>query len=392
MAHTPTAYRTLMTPRTSALCLLALAAACASSNTPQSTGRGGPGGAGAFDSLRRNTVIENARPDAPARAGVLVVANQQGASATIVNAATMQTIATIPVGAGPHEAAVSPDGRWGVVTIYGTRETPGNTLSVIDLAAMPLPVMTRSISLGDYKRPHGVAFIQDGNKLVVTSETSQRLVLVDFASGQVDTALATNAGGSHMVAVRRDGKRAWTANISDGSITEFNLEARRTVRKLPAAPDDEGIATTPGGILVWVGSNTAKTVTIIDTEKGTTIDTIRGFGFPYRIGISRTGRIAVVNDPTSNKIWVFDVGSRRELAQIDLNKVEGIKLGTGAKPGQEGAGPEGITFDPIADVAYVTLHGTNQVIAVDLVNFKLVGAGSVGAGPDGIAFSPLVRR
>ena len=336
-------------------------------------------------------MTENSRPDAPARAGVLVVANQDGANATILDAATMKTLATLPVGVGPHETAVSPDGRWAVVTNYGTRDLPGNTLSVIDLSAPTLSVV-RTIELGEYRRPHGAVFIQDGRTLLVTSETSQRLVLVDFASGRVDTALATNAKGSHMVVARRDGKRAWTANIGDGNVTEFDLEARRTVRTLPAGPMSEAIATTPGGILLWVGSNTDKTVTIIDTQKGETAATLTGFGSPYRVGISRTGHVAVVSDPVGNKIWVYEIGTNRELARIDLGKEKKVVLKDGGPPGEAGAGPEGITFDPIADIAYITLHGTNQVAAIDLVTLKVVGVGSVGAGPDGIAFSPLVRK
>lgn len=385
--------RTSLMPtlRTTISSFFALAAACSSSNPPaQTQPRPGQQRTG-IDSARSNRVTENARPDAPARAGLLVVANQQGASATIIDAATMKTLATVPVGVGPHEAAVSQDGRWAVVTNYGSREVLGNTLSVIDLGA-PMLSVVRTIDLGEFHRPHGAAFIQDGRTLVVTSETSQRLVLVDFESGKVDTALATNARGSHMVTVRRDGKRAWTANIGDGNVTEFDLAARRTVRSLPAAPMDEGIATTPGGILLWVGSNSEKTVTIIDTEKGEKIGTLTGFGSPYRVGISRTGRIAVVNDPVGNKIWLFEVGSNRELARLDLGKEKGIVLKDGGPPGEAGAGPEGVTFDPIADIAYVTLHGTNQVAAVDLVTYKIVGVGSVGAGPDGIAFSPLVRK
>ena len=380
--------------RLSPFMFLALAVACASSNEPPETrpGQGRPGTAP--DSIRRgNSVTENARPDAPARAGLLVVANQQDASATIVDAATMRPIVTLDVGVGPHETAVSPDGRWAVVTVYGNRESIGNSLKVIDLAA-PTPVVTRTIDLGEYKRPHGAAFIQDGRKLVVTSETSQRLLVVDFASGKVDTALATNARGSHMVAVRRDGKRAWTANIGEGNITEFDLEAMRTVRSLPAAPNDEGIATTPGGILVWVGSNSEKTVTIIDTQKGEKIGTITGFGSPYRIGISRTGRVAVVNDPTLNKIFLYEVGSNRELAVVDLAKLEGITLTPrpAGATGEATAGPEGVAFDPIADIAYITLNGSNQVLALDITTRKVVGIGPVGAGPDGVSFSPLVRR
>jgi YVTN family beta-propeller protein len=380
--------------------LLVLAAACGPSRNPpegqpepepQRT-RNGQRMPMVIDSARRNTVIENARPDAGARAGLLVVANQQGASATVLDAATMRTIATVPVGVGPHEVAVSPDGRWAVVTNYGDRTVQGNTVSVIDLSAATLAV-TRTIDLGEHRRPHGVVFVANGSKLLVTSEASQRLLLVDFMSGRVDTALATNARGSHMVATRRDGRRAWTANIADSSVTEFDVDARRTVRTYHAAPMNEGIAVTPGGIEVWVGSNTAKTVTILDAVKGVALDSIVGFGFPYRIGISRTTGVAVINDPVSNRIWLYDVPSRRRLAELDLSKAEGLRVlpSTGGAPGSAGAGPEGVTFDAIANFAYVTLNGTNQVVAVDLGTRKIVGFGSTGSAPDGIGFSPLVR-
>ncbi len=384
----------MSTTRHSLSVLLTLASvACSSSNpeTQPEPRQGQRGGTGRLDSARANRVVENARPDAAARAGLLVVANQQAASATIIDAATLKTLATVPVGVGPHEAAVSPDGRWAIVTNYGNRDVLGNTLSVIDLAAPTLSVV-RTIDLGEYHRPHGAAFIRDGAKIVVTSETSQRLVIVDFATGKVDTALATNARGSHMVAVRRDGKRAWTANIAEGNVTEFDLETRRTTRTLPAGEMSEAIATTPGGILVWAGSNADKSITILDTQRGEKVGTLTGFGTPYRIGISRTGRVAVVSDPVGNKIWLFEVGTNRELARIDLSKEKSIVLKDGGPPGIDGAGPEGIAFDPIADVAYVTLHATNQVAGVDLERYKVIGVGAVGAGPDGIAYSPLIRR
>jgi DNA-binding beta-propeller fold protein YncE len=219
-------------------------------------------------------------------------------------------------------------------------------------------------------------------------------VIVDFASGRVDTALATNARGSHMVATRRDGRRAWTANVADSSVTEFDIDTRRTVRTYHAAPVNEGIAATPGGIEVWVGSNTAKTVTILDATKGIVLDSIIGFGFPYRIGISRTTGVAVINDPVSNRIWLYDVPSRRRIAELDLSKVEGLRVlpASGGAPGGAGAGPEGVTFDPIANFAYVTLNGTNQVVAVDLGTRKVIGFGNTGAAPDGIGFSALVRQ
>lgn len=380
--------------------LLVLAIGCGSSQTPpegapeppQRT-RNGQGIPMPLDSARRNTVIENGRPDLPARAGMLVVANQQGASATVLDAATLKTIVTIPVGVGPHEVAISPDGRWAVVTDYGDRTVQGNTLSVIDLAAAT-PALARTITLGEYRRPHGAAFVANGSKLLVTSETSQRLLIVDFASGTVDTALATNARGTHMVTTRRDGRRAWTANVGDSSVTEFDVDARRTVRTYHGAAQNEGIAATPGGVDLWIGSNTDKTVTVLDAAKDSVLEVLTGFGHPYRIGISRMSGIAVINDPVSNRIWLYDIVSRHRLAELDLSKVDGLVVAktNGGAAGESGAGPEGVTFDPIANYAYVTLNGTNQVVAVDLAARKVVAHGGVGAAPDGIAFSQQVHR
>ena len=336
--------------------------------------------------VRRNSVIENNRPDAGGRAGLLVVANQQGASATILDASNLSTVATVPVGIGPHEVAMSLDGRWAVVTNYGDQTTPGNTLSVIDLYDQS-PHVVRTIDLGQYARPHGAVFVQSGTKMLVTSETAQKLLLVDFISGKVDTALATNGKGSHMVTAQRDGRRAWTSNIGDGTVTEYDIDTRTTKRTYKVAPDDESIAATAGGVQVWVGSNTAKTVTVVNAATATAIDTLRGFGRPYRVGISRTGRgVAVVSDPDSNRVVLYDLGTRRVLARIDLAGEKGI--GTPATKSL----PEGIAFDPIADVAYVTLHGTNQVVAIDLRSQRVTGFGSVGTGPDGIAWSPYIRR
>ena len=110
--------------------------------------------------------------------GTVLVANQQSASATIVDIAT-QTATTLDVGTGPHEAVISPDGRWGVVTIYGVAGAPGNKLSIIDL---PAKKVVRTINLGTYLRPHGASFVTgQPNVVAVTSETTQNVVLADIA-------------------------------------------------------------------------------------------------------------------------------------------------------------------------------------------------------------------
>lgn len=88
--------------------------------------------------------------------GTLVVTNKSTAQATIIDVATGEALASLPTGNGPHEIAMTRDGRTAVVTDYGTGPAPGHTLTVIDV---PARKVVRTIELGEYTRPHGIVWL-----------------------------------------------------------------------------------------------------------------------------------------------------------------------------------------------------------------------------------------
>src|SRR5262245_44674110 len=65
----------------------------------------------------------------------LLVLNTDDATLAIVNPESGAVLGTVPVGQGPHELAVSTDGKWAFASNYGTGAAPGRTISMIDLAA-----------------------------------------------------------------------------------------------------------------------------------------------------------------------------------------------------------------------------------------------------------------
>lgn len=307
----------------------------------------------------------------PGPAGTLVVANQQSADVTLVTlpAGTTRQVA---VGAGPHEAAVTADGRWGIVTVYGTREEMGTRLAVVDLATGAL---VRHVALGTYTRPHGVVALPgEGNRVVVTSEASQRLLVVDLARDSVVAAIATGAPGSHMVAVSRDGRRAYTANIPAGSMSEIDLVEGRLVRQVAVGPVSEGIALSPDGREAWVGSNAARTIAVVDLARGTVTDTLTGVGVPYRLAFSPDGRTVAVADPEGNAVHLLDAATRRPLASVG---------GLGS--------PRGVQFAPDGASVFATLGAENAVAVIDVAARAVRGRHAVGAVPDGVAFAPARR-
>jgi YVTN family beta-propeller protein len=330
-------------------------------------------------------LVLSGTPTLPAPSGTLVVANMRDNTASIIDIASRKTIAVVPTGQGPHEVAVSHDGRWAVVSNYGVRGAPGNSLTVIDVGKASV---ARTIDLGRYQRPHSAAFLPGDSVLVVTSEASRALLLVDFAGGQVQSAIPTNGSSSHMVAVSADGRRAWTTNIADGTLSELDIAGRSYVVTLPGSGRNEGIAVTPDGALVWTGSRVDKTVSVINTKSRALAKTYLGYGFPYRMGVTPDGKTAIVCDPEFSKIHFFDVASLSETGVLDVppDSVEATTEFAGQ------AAPEGFIISRDGKTMYIALQGASRVAEIDIASRRITGRMLTGGSPDGIGYSQLVTR
>jgi len=306
----------------------------------------------------------------PVSSGIVLVANQQSGSATIVDVATHATT-TLDVGAGPHETVVSPDGKLGIVTIYGVggASGAGNKIAVIDL---PTKRVARTIDLGTYTRPHGAAFVPGHpTQIVVTSETTANVVLVDVADGKVIAAIPTQRPVTHMLGITADGKRVYAAAIQYGGIVEIDLEKRAFVRDLQVSSNTEGVAVAPDGSSVWVGSNNQGSVSVVDTKSWSVAATITGPTMPYRIGFAPNGNTVVFCDPQAKKIWIADVHARKIIGSVD---------GLGS--------PRGVKIAPDNRTAYVTLGADNAVASIDLIDRKVNWSIPVGSSPDGVWYGP----
>lgn len=345
-------------PRPAVLLALASLAACAPSSPPAV-----------------------APPAAPT--GTLVVSNMNDHTVTILDAATGRVHATLPTGQGPHEMAVSHDGRLAVVTDYGVRGAPGSTLTVIDV---PRASVTRTLTLAGFQRPHGAAFLPGDTLVAVTVEAQQAVILVDVRDGRVADTLATRGRASHMLALPAGAERAFTANIADGTVSSIPLRGADSTRLFRVARVPEGIAVTPDGASLWVGSNRDSVVLVLDARTGAARDTLRGFGMPYRIAISADGATAVVTDPVKAEVRVFAVADRRERHRVAVPADSLVP--TAEVPGSPS--PEGVAISRDGRWAFVTLQGRNRVATIDLATGRIVALAPTGTWSDGVAWSPVV--
>src|SRR5688572_20164501 len=150
----------------------------------------------------------------PKPSGIAVVVNQQSDTASIVDIATYKAV-HVSVGSGPHESAVSPNGKRAVVTNYFKQGTgPGSSLSVLDLDSKK---EVKRIELDRQAMPHGVQWVDD-SKVVCTDERNQRLLLVDVDAGKVEKEYETGQAGSHMLSLNLNANRLVSSNMGGGEI------------------------------------------------------------------------------------------------------------------------------------------------------------------------------
>ncbi len=309
--------------------------------------------------------------------GYLVAVNQADDTADLVDLKTGKSIKKIKTGLGPHESAVSLDGKLALITNYGNGPSPGNSLTV---AAIPSGEVVKVVDLGTYTRPHGVAWV-DADRAVVTSESTRNLVLVNITEGKVERAFATENAGSHMLALDLAGKRLYSANVGGANVTGFDLENGKKLGDIPAAAQSEGIAVSPDGKWIVTG-NRSGSISILDAKAMKKVKDLECPGVPYRAAFTPDNRRALVPCPGSRELVVVD------MAKLEIEK----RIAMSSDPADANAplaGPRGVCVHPKGKWAYVTLNESQSVAIVDLEKLVVVGKAAIGRSPDGIAYSPL---
>jgi YVTN family beta-propeller protein len=317
----------------------------------------------------------------------LVVLNKAEATASLIDLKTGAVVATIPTGEGPHEAAASPDGKYVLATNYGNAQAPGQTLTLIDVAAKR---SIKTIDLGEYKRPHGVQWLKDGKRAVVTAEANQVLLIIDALEGTVKSAVRTQQEVSHMVATTPDEKFAFVANIGSGTVTAIDLVGGKVIRQIETGKGAEGIDVTPDGKQVWITNRAADTVCVIDAKGLSVSATLPSKTFPIRARSTPDSKYVLVSNASSGEIAVFDTTAKKEIRRIKIPLEAADTEGRlfNSQFGKSSV-PIGIVIHPNGKYAYVANANADAISVVDLEKWAVTGKLKAGKEPDGMAYSSV---
>jgi YVTN family beta-propeller protein len=298
----------------------------------------------------------------------LLVLNKEDAKLSIIDPGTLKTVAQIPVGEGPHEIAVSDDGRFAFVANYGAR-TPGSTISVIDLSAQK---ELRRVDLGALRRPHGIAFA-DG-KVWFTAEENKLIARYDPVANQIDWILGLGQNRTHMLVFSKDHTQLFTSNIQSDSVTMLQRSSDPsgwTATNIPVGKGPEGGDISPDGHEFWAANSGDGSISIIDVAAKKVVQTLDvRTSRSNRLKFTIDGKLVLVSDLGSNALLVLDAASRKEVKRLNL-----------------GRQPEGILIAPDGSRAYVAVAGEKAVAVLDLKALEVTTRISTGTGPDGLAWA-----
>jgi YVTN family beta-propeller protein len=320
-------------------------------------------------------------PVAAQQAGTLVVANRSGGSVSLIDLPTGLEIARLPIGPTiPHEAAVSPDGRYALTGEYGPNSAPGRHIVLIDIVEARI---AGRLDLGASSRPHTALFHPDGQHAVATMQESDRIALIDLPSMQVVRTYPTGGREGHMVRLSPDGGRAYvTSRGAQGTLSVIFLNEDRPPVVIETGPGAEGMSVSPDGREVWVANRQTETISIVDTTTLEVVAEVPSRPYAGRVDIGRNGLAVAPNgggggEPVPQYLRLFDVAKRTVVDEVPL---------AGGTPGD---GNFGVLVH--ADSAFVSFPdaGTIRIFNLQDLDEPPVMLATGHEAPDGMAWSPL---
>ena len=167
------------------------------------------------------------------------VANLKGGTVSVIDIREKKEVAQIPVGKGPAQTGFAPDGRLAFVSL-----SQENKVALIDPAARKV---LKKIAVGTV--PIQVYATPDSKMLLVANQgTKQKpgntVSLIDLTDSKVVNTVRTGPG-AHGVVVDREGRYAYVSNIYENSVSVLDVKAAKVVASVRVGEGPNGISVTP---------------------------------------------------------------------------------------------------------------------------------------------------
>jgi YVTN family beta-propeller protein len=301
----------------------------------------------------------------------MIAVDKMGAKVLFLNPATYAT--EIVIDGFPktvHELLIIPETGRAYVPIFGDgihgrNPNPQHLLCVFDLRAR---AHIATIDLSPYIAPHTLKLGPDG-LIYITCENSAVVAMIDPATDKVVGAIDSGSTNGHRLIIAPDGKRLYTENEEDGTVSVIDLPARKLLGKVKTPRPLAGIAISADGRTVVAVDDAQPTLFLIDTEAGKLRDEIVLKDVPKAAQIARyapDNSLLAVTSLNSNTVSLIDPLFREQVA---------IKVGSQ---------PMDMAFH--GDELFVACQGDGSVHVVDIPSRRHKASFAAGTGCESLGF------
>ncbi|RBY82472.1 cell surface protein [Geodermatophilus sp. TF02-6] len=240
----------------------------------------------------------------------LYVTNRGAGVITVVDTATDQVTAAIPVEAGPPQyLTFSPDGTRAYVSVWDDARTVA-AVCVLDTGtdAIVATVPVRS-------RPYVSAVTPDGSRLYVPNHDSGTVSVIDTATDTLvaDVSVPPNP---HWVELTPDGSRAYVADHESDVVSVIDTATATVVGEIPVGTSPHSVAVHRTRPLVANVNYDADSVTVIDTDTDEVVATVAVGEEPQDVTWSADGRFAYVTNVGDSTLSVISADDFRVTATV----------------------------------------------------------------------------
>jgi Cytochrome D1 heme domain len=168
-----------------------------------------------------------------------------------------------------HELLIVPETGFAYVPIFGDgihgrNPHPQHHLCVFDLHRRALAA---TIDLSPYIAPHTLKLGPDGF-IYVTCENSAVVAVIDRDKNKVVEAINSGSTNGHRLIIAPDGKRLYTENEEDATLSVIDLPQRKLLGKIATPRPLAGIAISADGRTVIAVDDAQPTLFLIDAAAG----------------------------------------------------------------------------------------------------------------------------
>jgi len=323
--------------------------------------------------------------DHGSRSSLVFVENTNSGDVSIIDAATLRVVGTIPVGLSPDDIVASPSGDMLYVSRIVHR-ADGRPTGTGELVAIDPGTRQVSWQVAFRGVPNHVAVSPDGHRVYVTVVSGNYVDVFDVARHALVDSVDVGTG-PHDIEVSRDGKFVYVGLIRGTDVTVFDAATNRIVRRIPFGANVRPIALSRDESRLYVQLSQYYGFVVADPRTGKILKRVE---MPLPKGAQRPDTLPVTTNHgirvTGDGRYLIVNGSMTDLAAIYT--LPDLRLAATIPVGRD---PNWVTLSPDGRRVFISNRGSDDVSVIDLATRKEVARVKVGRYPQRMTSVALAR-